>query len=295
MISLLKNKAYKINGGFVFTAIFLIIIGTYSLVVAFVSGGSPVTDTYDDETKIAATNQMTVDTGSGQIKLATAPWTVCGDTLIDSRDSKEYATVLIGSQCWMAESMNIGTMTAGSSDQGSTCPSAAEIEKYCYNNSESYCTSDGALYQWNQAMCGAASCNGTGAPPDDACASPVQGICPDGWHIPSHYEIVTLEKNVGSNPGVFPYDTTTVGERGTDEGTQLKVGGSSGFEALLSGYRKSVPGYFDAYGSFNIFWSSLENGTGTSAWIRRLYSDYTTVYRNNFTKSLGYSVRCIKN
>ncbi len=32
----------------------------------------------------------------------------CGDILFDNRDGKEYATISVNSQCWMAENLNIG-------------------------------------------------------------------------------------------------------------------------------------------------------------------------------------------
>jgi uncharacterized protein (TIGR02145 family) len=217
----------------------------------------------------------------------------CGSTFTDSRDSKEYATVLIGVQCWMAEHLNYGTMTAGVNNQGSDCPSVAATEKYCYDDTESICTSDGALYQWDQIMCGAASCNGTGSG-QPACTSPVQGICPSGWHIPSHYEYVVLERGVcdsGSCTTDFPYNESTTGWLGTDEGTQLKVGGSSGWEGILTGYRFS-DGSFISSGSFALFQSSLESGS--NAWKRNLGVSRTTVFRNEYDKLSGLSVRCIK-
>ncbi len=34
----------------------------------------------------------------------------CGDSIIDSRDSRTYNTLLIGTQCWMKENLNVGTM-----------------------------------------------------------------------------------------------------------------------------------------------------------------------------------------
>jgi len=267
-------------------------VGIYSLQHAVrIFADSPVTDTFTDETKIAASTNITV--AGGQVKLSVVPW-ACGDTLTDSRDSKTYSTVLIGTQCWMAQHINYGTLTAGTNNQGSDCPSVAETEKYCYSDTESNCTSDGALYQWAQAMCGAASCNGTGAPPDDACATPVQGICPSGWHIPSHYEYTTLEREVctsGTCATDFPYDITTTGWRGTDEGTKLKVGGSSGFEGLLAGYR-NTSGSFNYRGSYAYIWSSLESGS--NAWRRYLYSGTAAVPRDAGNKLFGFSVRCIK-
>lgn len=258
-------------------------LGIYSLQhTVKILAASPVTDTFTDTSKIATSTNMTVS--GGQLALA-ASW-ACGDTLTDSRDSKTYATVLIGSQCWMAEYLNVGTRTAGAnemSDDGS-------IEKYCYSDTESNCTSDGAFYQWGEAMGYAASCNGTGAPPDDACASPVQGICPSGWHIPSHYEFTTLEREVcdsGTCATDFPYDETTEAWRGTDEGTQLKEGGSSGFEALMAGYRYAS-GSFTARGATAFIRSS------SAAWIRYLIPYFTTVRRVQSDKLVGGSIRCIQ-
>jgi len=50
----------------------------------------------------------------------------CGSTFVDSRDSKFYATVLIGNQCWMKQNMNIGTRIAGTLAQTNNLT----IEKY---------------------------------------------------------------------------------------------------------------------------------------------------------------------
>jgi len=141
----------------------------------------------------------------------------------------------------------------------------------------------------------ASTCNGTGTPPNDKCTSPVQGICPPGWHIPSHYELTTLERAVCDSSTCttdFPYDTTTTGWRGTNEGTKLKVGGGSGFEGLLGGSRNTDSSFYNLSSNGN-FWSSSQSSSA-DAWRRLLHSGNTTVYRNHFSKAYGFSVRCLK-
>ena len=153
-------------------------------------------------------------------------------------------------------------------------------------------------------MNGATTCNGTGAPPNDKCVTPVQGACPTGWHIPSHYEWTTLEKNVGTNPGAFPYDVTTTGWLGTDEGGNLKEAGtthwtatnvgatnSSGFTVLPSGYR-DPGGSFKYAGDSGYWWSSTESGA--NAWYRYLHYMEARVARTTGNKATGFSVRCVK-
>ena len=200
----------------------------------------------------------------------------CGDggTLTDSRDSTQYPLTLIGEgekqQCWMAKNLNYGTRIAGTSEQTDN----AVVEKYCYDDTESNCTTDGGLYQWDEAMQYSTT---TGA----------QGICPSGWHIPTDDEYKTLEKNLGMSQS----DADATGWRGTNEGTKLKVGGSSGFEGVLAGYR-GTDGLFHYRGTYAYFWSSLDSGS--SAWSRYLYSNKTTVYRVANNKLYGFSVRCIK-
>jgi len=197
------------------------------------------------------------------------------------------AFVTIGTKLWMKYNLNVGTRIAGSANPTNN----GVVEKYCYSDTEANCTTDGGLYQWNEAMGYAATCNGTGSG-QPACTTPVQGICPSGTHIPSHYEYTLLEKSVGSNPGAFPYDTTTTGWLGTNEGTNLKTGGSSGFAGILVGDRETN-GTFVSRGSSAYFWSSTESGA--NAWYRYLGSTSATVGRVTNDKAYGFSVRCLKN
>jgi len=60
---------------------------------------------------------------------------------------------------------------------------------------------------------------------------------------------------------------------------------------VFAGYR-GTSGAFYNLSSYAGFWSSLESGS--YAWSRTLYSSDSTVYRRAYTKTYGFSVRCVK-
>jgi len=216
----------------------------------------------------------------------------CGSPLVDARDSQSYATVQIGTQCWMQQNLNVGTEILGATNQGTNVSSASSIQKYCYSNNPSNCTSQGGLYQWTQAVGGSTGCDGTGAS-QPACTVPIQGVCPANWHIPSHYEWTELELATCTSETCatdFPYNETTTGARGTNEGTILQS--STGlFRAQLAG--GNIGGSFFNQSSYAYFWSSLV--TDGSAWYRTLYAGYGAINRLTNDETPGFSVRCVHN
>lgn len=219
----------------------------------------------------------------------------CGDTLIDIRDGKRYTTILIGSQCWMAENLNYGNMIVGSVDQSNN----QEVEKFYYNDITSYGDIYGGLYQWDEMMQYNAS--------DIDTIGTIQGICPNGWHIPTHHEWTTLERAICTNGNCnnhFPYDITTFQWHGTDEGGKLKQSGTThwnspnngatnvtGFNVLPAGRRNYSLGPFMELGSETKFWSATEINNN-QAWARVLDTWSQDIARDNYDKSNGFSVRC---
>ncbi len=147
----------------------------------------------------------------------------CGTLTVDY-EGKTYNTVLIGSQCWLKENLDIGTMVTGVTDQTDN----ATIEKYCYNDDPANCDIYGGLYQWDEAM--------------QYSTSPgAQGICPTGWHISTLAEFQTLSSAVGGDGNALK----AIGQgSGGGEGTN-----TSGFSALLAGYRHSSDGSFASLGT----------------------------------------------
>ncbi len=199
---------------------------------------------------------------------------VCGTSDVMDADGNTYNTVLIDQQCWMASNLKVGTMLAS----GSTMPSNNEtIEKWCYDNNESNCTSDGGLYHWDEAM-------------QYSTSESAQGICPTGWHIPTDAEQYALEnylKDEGQTCNAArngAWDCSTAG-------TKLKSGGSSGMNFPLAGGRSTDGSFLDRL-SYALFWSSSQSGS--SAWSRNLNSGSATVDRATYSKAYGFSVRCLK-
>ena len=91
-----------------------------------------------------------------------------------------YGTILIGTQCWFKENLNVGNKINYTINQTNN----AIVEKYCYDNLESKCDVYGGLYQWNEMM---QYSNTPG----------IQGICPFGWHLPTNQEWTILSNNLG--------------------------------------------------------------------------------------------------
>jgi len=182
----------------------------------------------------------------------------CGDSFTDPRDEQTYTTVQIGDQCWMAENLNIGTMINGSENMTDN----GVIEKYCYYNDPANCETYGGLYQWNEMM-------------EYVTDTAVQGICPEGWYLPSDEEWTTITDFLGG----WLVAGGKMKEAGATHWNPPNTGATneSGFSGLPGGSRGAY-GYFNPIGYYGYFWSSTEYSS-TNAWSRLLYYGYAYVYR----------------
>jgi uncharacterized protein (TIGR02145 family) len=186
----------------------------------------------------------------------------CGSPLLDSRDGNYYNTIDIGGDCWMAENLNYGIMINGSVDQSDN----GIVEKFCYSNNENLCdVSYGALYQWREMM----QYNTTEG---------AQGICPDGWHLPTMTEYNSLISIYGGSGSA---------------GTALAEGGGSGFEALMAGQTNLFSYPFIDVGQRAYFWTSTQVNSNDAYEMYLIFNNSNT-FINQQGKDFGHSVRCIK-
>ncbi len=203
------------------------------------------------------------------------PSFTCGTSQVTDSGGNVYDTVQIGSQCWMKQNMRVGNKLAS----GATMPTNnGVVEKWCYANNDVNCTTYGGLYQWDEAM-------------QYSTIAGAQGICPTGWHIPTDGEQFTLE-NYLKDAGQTCVVTSTLWQC-SPAGTKLQIGGSSGFNAPIGGFRDLTTGSFYLLGAITEIWSSTQDGTG--AWSRMMNSGYALINRGITQKNYGYSVRCLKN
>ncbi len=279
--------------------------------------------------RVFAVNPCGSSDASNTISVETVPETfICGGFFIDDRDANIYNTVQIDDQCWMAQNLAYlpevhnnddhnaegllerpayGVYGYDGGNVGEAKAFEIEIDGSLVNTYETY----GVLYNWWAAMDEeeADGCNGSGGVPNDACITPIQGICPEGWHLPSHNEWTTLERFICEDAenddceSEFLYDEAQIGWQGTDEGDRLKCSDEDNFcnsvcnnvyefSALASGFR--VPnGSFDNADSLTNWWSTT-NTAMNAIWYRGVKYDQSEIRRNVIGANYGLPVRCIK-
>ena len=219
-----------------------------------------------------------------------------GTPTVTDVDGNVYNTVLIGNQVWMRENLRTTKYANGTTIPLGTTSSYDVAYRY-YPNGDSANVSDyGYLYNWAAVMKGASSSN--------ANPSGVQGICPDGWHVPSDAEWTELTNYVSSQSQYVCGSSTSniakalASETGwnssthnCDVGNNPIANNATGFSARPAGY---YYGNYNSFGHLAYFWSATQDPSN-DAYNRSLYYNGAYVDRNHDGKPNGYSVRCIRN
>lgn len=141
---------------------------------------------------------------------------LCSERPLSDPRGQTYETVCVGGARWMAE--NLAYPGAG----------------VCYEGVAANCETMGRMYSLEEA---------TGLPTSDR--PPVQGLCPDGWHVPSRVEMLALL------------------DAATDAG--------NGDPLAALGTRKAWPDYADAFNTLRTSFSPV----GTGNVVVRFDSDPT--------------------
>lgn len=197
---------------------------------------------------------------------------VIAETLTDI-DGNVYKTVKIGNQVWMMENLRTtryrdGTIiqnVTGSSNWG-TQPNGA----YCnYNNNPELGKTYGFLYNWYAV-------------------NSARQLAPQGWHIPTSAEWTILYNYIGGDR----YSGGKIQESGNSH--WINDTGASNitqFTGLPAGSR-NADGTYESITYQGNWWTATANPTGTASYYNLYVKGYIELAES--LKSLGYSVRCIK-
>jgi len=215
---------------------------------------------------------MSNTTGSGNSVGLTASFS-CGQNITYNSDT--YSTVLIGTQCWLADNLRTTLKPDGSA-----------LTSYCYTGTG--CAYPwGRIYDWTTMMNGATTATG--------CGAKIQGICPNGWHIPS-------AKSSCTNDDFYLLSTYLGGS--SVSGGALKVTGttywqtpntgatnSSGFSGVGAGFMITPSSFTNRYNNGQFF--SSYNPSGNPTILLLLYNT-SSASIGGTASNYDNSVRCIK-
>jgi len=248
---------------------------------AFLSGLEPNTTYYY---KAWVQNDYGISYGEEK-SFTTSVFSVQEEQFTDSRDSRQYLTVEIEGQVWMAENLaylpdvcaSNGTCGYWVYDYQGTDLSAAKAT----TNFSDY----GVLYSWEMA----------------------KAACPTGWHLPNDEDWSLLELNIGmpenlvynsSNRNLSDFgdklkETGNVHWTGTNTGTNIAK-----FNAVPGGERNQNDNSFQYLGTVSNFWSSTLQGVDPNDEIIYRYISGKVLGKSRYGRSnwenQGMSVRCIQ-
>jgi uncharacterized protein (TIGR02145 family) len=197
--------------------------------------------------------------------------------IIDKRDGKTYKTVVIGSQTWMAENLNVSTFR-----NGDVIPEAKTNKEWIqaakkkqpawcyYNNDLKNGVKFGKLYNWYAV--------------NDS-----RGLSPEDWHIPKDTEWKSLQNYLNPSAGKkmkSKNEWENVGEERFD-GNNISF-----FSGLPEGFR-FLKGNFLSIGWLGSWWSSMEESKHNS-FNYNLSRSSEELVNSVAEKGKGLSVRCVK-
>ncbi len=225
------------------------------------------------EGDIAVTLTATITKGEA-IDSLTIYQTVKEDTstVIDI-DGNVYYTTTIGNQVWLRQNLKTTRY-----NDGMPIPNVLDSIEWsglnsgalCWykNDSLTYCNPYGALYNWYAVNTGK--------------------LAPKGWHVATDSDWSILLDRIDPYAAGNLRDTSSIYWLFSYPG----VDNLTGFSAVAAGNRTST-GRFINIKMSGWWWTSSEYNPTSSRYIG-IYGSTSTIERNYYEKSMGFSVRCVK-
>jgi uncharacterized protein (TIGR02145 family) len=188
-------------------------------------------------------------------------------------------TTTIGQQVWLARNLAATHFANGDPVPRITAAAAwasagasGQPAQSAYANDEARVARDGLLYNY-------------------AAISDPRGLCPKGFRIPNDADWATLEATLGKDVAATRIKTRT-GWPDTETGASGNGTDDVGFGGLPSGFRTQRGDFFlgDRVG---YFWSLTELSPTTTT-AHMLFDYDSKIFRIEYDKAMGMSVRCLK-
>jgi len=204
-----------------------------------------------------------------------AKWNLVCDSFQDV-DGNKYPSVNIGNKCWMAA--NLKAMHYA---DGRPITNIYEYQSVMYPDVTENVNIHGRLYNWYDAIDTTTL----------TVSTRVQGVCPDGWHLPNAEDVAVL--NAIQSAGL----RSTTGWIGCSTNTN-----STGFTAYPSGMFSSSLARYEGMGTETSWWSTVDPDPSTVitpsvvVTAKSLCSSYfcDVIYTKSYLPADAISVRCVK-
>ena len=227
--------------------------------------------------------------------MPSAPVPPCKELTAKDIDGNIYHTLAIGNQCWLRENMRTTRFANGDNIALAQSFDFKRAVRYFPGGDSTKVKEFGYLYNWNAVSQLAATNSG----------ERLQGICPDGWHIPAMKEWEELfgylaGQSAMSCQGDSQYVAKALAskiywdESGLDcaIGNRLSLNDVSGFHALPAGM---FFGKYDFFGKVARFWSSTVSQAQGKCDVYMSWDEAVVKKSDQEPAVVGFSVRCLKN
>lgn len=209
------------------------------------------------------------------LKLVVLNAVSCGELVYDG-DHHEYQTVSVAGYCWTKQNLYAEHYP----DETTEVADAMAYQSSFHPDADANVNTYGRLYTWASAV--KANADGQVTPVDGY----VQGICPNGWHIPTEVEMTALKSLSAEDIRTAEF---WIQPNANTNSTQ--------FTALPAGMYKASISRFEGLGSQTDWWyiaSTSGTGTQNPASLQTVYYCDNSI-EGNPSANDGLSVRCVKN